>query len=239
MPNWVHQTAFVLHSRPYRESSALVTFFSHDKGKFNGIVNGVRGTKSAKRMNKSAMLQPFQMLEISWHAINPSQELVKVRELEHSGMNFPLSGTANLCGLYANELLYRLLFPCNETLAVFEAYQTLLYGLLKSQEQTSDHAKSEIEWALRQFEYQLLSDLVAGFSVEEFAELQLQSHYQFLTDFGWQKAPQGVSGECLLKLQQRNFCQSCLPAWKAMMRQMIDQQLNGKPLISRKLFSQK
>ncbi|CAN8142172.1 DNA repair protein RecO (recombination protein O) [uncultured Thiomicrorhabdus sp.] len=101
-------SAFVLHSRPYRETSALVTFFCAERGKFNAIVRGVRGSKKAHL--KAALLQPFQELDLSWKE-KAHSDLVSLQSIEHGKMRLPLEGQSAVCALYLNELMYRLLYP--------------------------------------------------------------------------------------------------------------------------------
>ncbi len=51
------QAAYVLHSRPYRDTSALVDFFTLEHGKVSAVVKGARNPKSKFR----AVLQPLHL----------------------------------------------------------------------------------------------------------------------------------------------------------------------------------
>ena len=57
-----YQKAFVIHSRPYKETSLIVTFLSENNGKINAVAKG------AKRKNSrlSGNLEPFQCLNIDF-----------------------------------------------------------------------------------------------------------------------------------------------------------------------------
>lgn len=229
------QFAYVLHSRPYQETSALVTFYSAHSGKFNGIVRGVRGAKSNK---KSALIQPFQRLELAWKS-NSRSDLVSISQIEFAGLSFPLSGTTNICGLYANELLYRLVFPQVESEQIFGIYETLLYELLKAQALSSDERKAKLEIALRHFEYTLLTELLDGFELSNIPQIDVNQAYFFEKDSGWQYYSQGVRGKCLLSLQagiESEMADDCLPVLKKMMRHYLSILLGNKPLNARKLF---
>lgn len=229
--------AYVLHSRAYRETSALMTFLTAEHGKFNAIVRGVHGPK-AKR--KTALTQPFQRLEIRWKT-NHRSDLVQLQALEFSQLNFPLSSTANLCGLYANELLYRLLFAQMEMPAIFAVYEQLLYELLQSQQFVKPEQQPKIEWALRRFELFLLSELVDGFSLENIDELAPDKAYQFVPDWGWRmqhsNSRLAILGSHLQSLRDDVFCTEALASLKRLMRQQVQLLLGNKPLHARKLFS--
>jgi len=252
MPETIQQHAFVLHRRPYRESSALVTFFSQENGKFNGIVRSVR---TGKKNNKLALLQPFQRLELVWQKTHKSSEsdLIAIRQIDSGDLRFPLQQTANICGLYANELLYRLLYSQHEVPSIYRAYQHLLYELLKVQQFSGEPYQQGLQIALRQFEYQLLCELQPGFDL---AAIQGQSGEAILTEqgyyyqpeMGWQFAPDKhdrftdgefnkVSGRCLVALQQGHIPADCLAALKRFMRQNLAILLGNKPLNTRKLFT--
>ncbi|WP_130537250.1 DNA repair protein RecO [Thiomicrorhabdus indica] len=233
MPNFEQHCAYVLHSRPYRETSALVTFIAPQKGKFNAIVRGVKGPKAK---NKSALIQPFQKLELRWKP-NERSELVSLQSLEFAQLSFPLQATANICGLYANELLYRLMFPQIEAQTIFHVYEQLLYSLVKTQTLDKADQQAQIEWGLRLFEYQILSEWLEGFSLENIENLSQEFRYEFIPDWGWKHHPQGICGRDLLSLQNQEFVQASLPALKRLMRYQISSLLGNKPLNTRKLFS--
>ena len=238
------QYAYVLHSRPYQETSALVTFYSSHKGKFNGIVRGVRGAKSTKKL---ALVQPFQRLELGWKSSSRS-DLVSIQQIEFAGLCFPLSGTNNVCGLYANELMYRLVFPQIESEQVFDSYESLLYQLVKIQSLDTAERKTVLEMALRRFEYMLLTELLDGFELSNIPEIDPQRAYFFEKDSGWQYYSQGISGKCLLSLlaqihgeveqdQTGEMPTDCLPVLKKMMRHYLGILLGNKPLNARKLLA--
>ena len=53
------QPAYVLHSRPYRETSLLLECLTRDHGRLGVIARGVRGERSRTRR---AQLEPFQSM---------------------------------------------------------------------------------------------------------------------------------------------------------------------------------
>ena len=55
--------AFVLKTKPYRDTSLLAYFYTKDFGKINGIVKGIRDT----RARFGGMLEPFSLNEILFY----------------------------------------------------------------------------------------------------------------------------------------------------------------------------
>ncbi|BCN93159.1 DNA repair protein RecO [Thiomicrorhabdus immobilis] len=237
----IEQSAFVLHSRPYRETSALVTFFTPEYGKVNGVVRGVRGGRKTASQ-KTAMLQPFQQLTLQWREKSNSQtDLLSIQQIELANLRFPLQAEANICGLYVNELLYRLLFPQVATEALFDIYQQTLYQLLAAQQ------RSEQAWSLRQFEFQLLSELGHGLLCDQDVHQQTisaEATYQYYPQYGavlsaCDSQQQGVliQGECLLALDEMRYCEHCLPQLKRLFRAILALYLGDKPIMTRELFN--
>lgn len=233
--------AYVLHTRPYRETSVIATFLTQQHGKLNGVVRGVRG-KSRSSMQKNAVLQPFQKLVISWRdKSQSSNDLVTIRSFEAEPVRFFLEGESSFCGLYINELLYRLLFQRVGVETLFAEYQQALLQLM------SVDSRSEQAWVLRQFELHLLHELGVSLQLQQDANKQpvkAELQYQFYPEMGAYPLLEGetigngvlLSGECLLKLAQRNYCEACLPVWKRLLRQVLNVYLGSKPIMTRRLF---
>lgn len=236
----IEQPAFVLHSRAYRETSALVTFFSPDYGKFNGIVRGVRGGRKTASQ-KSALLQPFQLLTIQWRErANKSSDLVSIHQFERAELYFPLAGEASICGLYLNELLYRLLFTKISVGGLFDGYQQALYQLLAAQN------RAEQAWSLRQFEFHLLNELGQGIVCDVDLEQQPidpKASYYFYPETGAINIEQDglgtgvfIKGNSLLALAEQRYCENALPDLKRLLRTVLTQYLGDKPIMTRQLF---
>ncbi len=116
------QPAFLLHKRPYRETSALVELLTLGHGRVRAVAQGVQRPGSRSR----AQLQPFAPLHVTWVG---EGELKRLRLMESRGAAALLVGEGLLCGLYANELLTRTL-PVELPVAdVFAFYTALLEAL--------------------------------------------------------------------------------------------------------------
>ncbi|MBN2646731.1 MAG: DNA repair protein RecO [Thiotrichales bacterium] len=244
------QVAWVLHSRPYRETSALVTFFSAEQGKFNAIARSVRGGKKAQ--GKAALLQPFRPLQLRWQA-RVTQPLPTLSAFESAGSHFPLQGQTAVCGLYINELLYRLLYPGLAQEALFQDYTQVLWALTKLQLQPIEQQSYTQACALRWFEWHLLDTLGHGIEWSQDAHGQaiadeLDYVYQPHTGFWpWHPAlgipqTQAISGRCVQQLaaarQPWPFCPPafCLKSLRQLLSQALAPHLGSQPIQARKLL---
>src|SRR5256886_14084261 len=91
------QPAFVLHTYPYKETSAIVEAFSVAFGRVAMVARGARRARSELR----GILQAFQPLTLSWAGAGELKTLIKA---EWRGGVAPGEGAAVLCGLLLEEL---------------------------------------------------------------------------------------------------------------------------------------
>ncbi|SFR49448.1 DNA repair protein RecO [Thiomicrospira sp. ALE5] len=153
----IQQPAYVLHSRPYKETSVQVTLLMPQQGKRFATFRGVRQASKAARQ-KQAWLQPFQPLQVAWQASPANQDWLMPNHLEAYGQIHWLEGEANLCGLYLNELLYLCLPLAQPCETLFVAYIQTLQALSQL---TGDLTTKRQQQAglLRHFELHLLQEL--------------------------------------------------------------------------------
>src|SRR5256885_7513350 len=137
------QPAFVLHTYPYRETSAIVEILSAACGRVALVARGAKRTRSELR----GVLQAFQPLTISWAGAGELKTLIRA---EWRGGLPLVTGSALLCGFYLNELLLKLLPREDPHPQLFRDYESTLAKLAAGAEQAP---------ALRQFEVQLLAQL--------------------------------------------------------------------------------
>ncbi|GAB2718496.1 DNA repair protein RecO [Halomonas garicola] len=218
------EPAFLLHRRPYRETSALVDLLTLDHGRIRAVARGVQrpGAKSRQR------LQPFAPLFVTWRG---ERELKRLRLMETRGQVALLAGEGLLCGLYANELATRLLPPEMPAAEVFAFYTALLDALPRPAERML---------ALRRYEWALLEALGATprFATPDGAALDGQTRYAFDAPSGaFIPAAGGIDGRALRYLARGGWHQPGLAgALKALMRQALAPHLGHTELRSRRLL---
>ncbi len=218
------QSAFVLHSRPYRESSALVDFFTPE-GRLRAVLRGARG-------RAGTLARPFVPLEVEFRGRG---DLKAVGRLESAGLAYWLDGNALFSGMYLNELLIRLLPAEDAHPAMFEHYVATLPALA---------AKRPLEPILRAFEWRLLTELGYGFALDQDIAGQpvvSTALYRLLPDTGLEPVgqfqPGLFNGAELLAMAEADWeIPGALAAAKRLMRQALAPHLGGRPLVSRELF---
>lgn len=229
------EPAFVLHSRPYRETSALIDLFSRHYGRFRVVAKGVRGTKKNNRV-----LSPYTPLLITWSG---KSELKTLRHVESSGSPILLQGDRLYCGFYLNELLLRLLAEHDAHTDLFDQYLHVLMKL----------ANDEIpmELSLRVFEFNLLEDIGYGLVLDTDADtgdpVIPEGHYWFdpTTGFTLKDSIIGQQlmgrnwflGEELLAIHAGDFDKpATASAAKKLIRLAFQPHIGDAPLKSRALF---
>ena len=96
------EPAYILHVRPWRETSVLVEALSGQHGRIGLVARGVQGPKNQVLR---AALQPFQHVRLD--AVLRG-ELARLTAAESIDAAPRLLGDAALAGFYVNELLLRL-----------------------------------------------------------------------------------------------------------------------------------
>ncbi len=225
------QSAFILHSRPYRDTSSLLEVFTREHGRIGLVARGARGPKSKLR----SVLQPFQPVLLSWLARG---DLGTLTDAESQGISKSLTGRALLSGYYLNELLQRLTHRHDPHPALYDAYQEAMSGL-------SDIAQTER--VLRLFEKRLLRELGYGLvldhDVVSGAPLDAAALYSYHLErgpvFAEHTAVRGLllHGDSLLSLDSDDLGDvRSLRESKRLMRAVLALYLGDKPLKSRDLF---
>ncbi len=218
------QPAYVLHSRAYRESSALVDLLT-PQGRLRAVLRGARG-------KAGTLARPFVPLEVE---LRGRGELKNVGRLEAAGSANLLGGAALFSGLYLNELLIRLLPAEDPHPIVFEHYAMTLLALAEGR---------TLEPLLRAFEWRLLGELGYGFALDRDLHglpVAPTGLYRLRADAGMEPVGQlqpGVfQGAELLAMAEADWtAPGALAAAKRLMRQALAPHLGGRPLVSRELF---
>ncbi|USH02928.1 DNA repair protein RecO [Grimontia kaedaensis] len=224
------QRCFVLHSRPYSETSLILDVFSENHGRVSLMAKGARG----KRSPLKGALQPFTPLLMKWSGRG---EMHTLRHAEAMGLAIPLSGNALFSGFYLNEILSRVVEP--ET-----AYHQLFFDYVNALTDLAQHSNPEP--ALRCFELALLDSLGYGVDFLHCAgsgePVDASMTYIFREQQGFVASLMKsnnltFTGSDLEALATRQFSTAeQLKAAKRFTRLALKPYLGSKPLKSRELF---
>lgn len=238
MKNVLLQPAYVLHRRPYRESSFLVELLTPDYGRLTLIAKGVRKARSPQQ----GLLQPFVPLLVSWVG---KIELMTLTHVEmHAQANrshSSLQGECLFAGFYLNELLIGLLQKWDAHPVLYTAYEKALSALQVPRLEQK---------ALRSFEKCLLEEL--GYGLFSKSDLSLSNtfaadqYYRFIPEQGFVLSELGdaaqaksniFSGKSLLAIAREDWEQEeTLQDAKRLTRFLLAPLLGNRPLYSRQLF---
>lgn len=222
------QPAFILHHRPYRETSLLLEVFTRDYGRIALVARGVRKNRSQTR----PLLQSFHPLLISWQG---KTELMTLQQVELADIPIPLKGECLLSGFYLNELLIRLLQKQDPHPKLYTIYRDTLLELAGNTLQQK---------YLRLFEKKLLDEL--GYGLQLCQTFEANQLYRFYPEQGFQlhEGPENepvsvlFSGKSLLALKAEQLeDEESLQEIKRLMRMAFSVLLGPEPLQSRRLFT--
>lgn len=228
----LQEPAYVLHRRPWRETSLMVDVFTLNHGRMTVIAKGANSAKSPLK----AQLQPFRPLVMNWVGRGDLKTLTQLDV--HSGP--ALSRTISLySGLYLNELLQRVLPASDPHPTLFAAYIDAIGRL---------SGTTDVEPVLRRFELAFASALGYDFAWDIATDTgqSIEAGQQYCYD-PEQGIVSGVSsgvrlqnlpGDVLLALAREDFeSGACRRVSKRVMRVLTDYLLQGRPLNSRSLFT--
>lgn len=178
------EAAYVLHTRPYKETSQIIEVFTHRYGRLGLLARGSRRPKSALR----GLLNAFQPLRIGWAGRG---ELPALTMAEFAGPAAVFTGNRLLGGFYMNELLIKLVQRNDPHPGLFLLYAQTMGSL-------SEEAPLEPE--LRCFEMGLLRELGYGLNLHSDAithePLREDARYEYRIEVGAVLAdPVGLAGE--------------------------------------------
>ena len=226
MDGW--QRAFVLHSRPWSETSLMLDVFTEESGRVRLVAKGAR----SKRSNLKGALQPFTPLLVRFGGRG---EVKTLRSAEAVSLALPLSGITLYSGLYVNELISRVLEHETRFSELFFDYLHCIQALAG--------ATGTPEPALRRFELALLGHLGYGVDFLHCAGSEDTMTYRYREEKGFIASVvidnSTFTGRQLRALYEREFPDlDTLRAAKRFTRIALKPYLGGKPLKSRELFRQ-
>ncbi|HAT8492673.1 TPA: DNA repair protein RecO [Vibrio vulnificus] len=225
------QRCFVLHRRPYSESSLILDVFSEEFGRITLMSKGAR----SKRSNLKGALQPFTPLLLKWSGKGAMKTL---RQAEPISLGLPLTGINLYSALYVNELIGRVLMQEVPMPGLFHDYLFALTELAQA---------DNPEPALRRFELALLAAMGYGVDFLHCAgtgePIDPQMTYRYREQKGFIASVRRDNltflGNELIAISERRFLtKEQLQAAKRFTRIALKSYLGGKPLKSRELFIQ-
>lgn len=216
---------YVLHQRPYKNSSQLLECFTLNHGRVGLVAQGSRRSGRGQR----ALLQAFVPLRFYWVRRGELGRLVQVEADTCGGL--ALRGNGLLAAYYVNELIMALTARDDANPIVYARYRDCLQRL------ASD---AHVARTLRVFELELLQGLgyglELGFEADNRQPVEPEKRYE--VDF--ENGPREVSGETgylgreLISLRDHVLDDaSSLQAARRLLGRVLDAHLGGRKLRSR------
>ena len=224
------QPAFILHHRPFRDSSQILDIVTRDHGKIALVARGSRGSKS----RLAGVLRPFSPLRVSCVA---RSDLGTLTGAEAAGAPLGLQGDAILSAFYVNELLLNFLHRHDPQPEIYALYSEVIRALGS----TNNFAR-----CLRSFELELLSLLgyAVNFQFESGTQQPLdpEQNYEYRVEQGpvavqRSEGAMVYTGAVLTSIQAQEFDDSeVLRSAGRLLRAVVAHHLGGKELKSRKVL---
>jgi DNA repair protein RecO (recombination protein O) len=229
------ELAYVLHHRPYRDTSRILDLLTRHYGRVTAFARGVRGGRKGAA-SFGSLLQPFNRLLVSWHSRSDAGQLTGA---ESDGPMTSLPDAHWASGFYMNELLLTLLTHQDSQPPVFDLYAAALEAL---------KAGAEPAVILRVFEKRLLEAVGYGLALEHEAlsnaPIESDRVYRYQPSRGAVRI-EGVaegslifSGASLLALAREDLSEAATRSdARRLLRAALDACLEGRSLQSRRVLA--
>lgn len=231
----VLQPAYLLHHRPYRDTSRILELFTRDYGRITVFARGARGGKKSAA-SLTAVLQPFHRVLISWSGRGEAGQL---NAAEFDGAYCELPASRMMSGYYLNELLLRLFERHDAHAEVFDVYD----GALSRLKQLQDDEAA----VLRQFEKRLLQSLGYGLALTHDVDgvpIDPRCMYRYRIEQGAVRidgvadAPLSMLGRSFLSLAADDYSEVTVRTdARQLLRAALDRYLEGRGLRSREVLT--
>lgn len=224
------QPGYILHRRPFRDSSQILDIVTRDHGKIAVVARGSRGAKS----RLAGVLRPFLPLQVSWVA---KSDLGTLTGAEAAGAPSGMVGDALLSAYYINELLLNFLHRYDPQPEIYALYTQVIQALAGT---------DDVAATLRCFEIEFLSLLGYAVNLDQVAysheSVVAEQNYEYRIEQGPVAVQRDAgemifSGSCLLAIAEQRFDDpDTLRAANRLLREVIAFHLGGKELKSRKVL---
>ena len=217
--------AFLLHQRPYGNTSVMAEIFTLDNGRISVIARGAKNPKS----KFFGVLSPFSKLRITYRGRSELKTLTNVDKEDIFSNSFSkLSYTL----LYINELLIKILPQGAPQKELFNLYDKFLLEIKTS---------NEIDIILRRFEIDLLEMLGYGINfineVDSGHSIDADKLYDFVPELGFKESPNGIfNGKEIISISKLDFENINKKKFKSLTTMAIGYSLDGGDLKSRQIF---
>src|SRR5688500_7506646 len=172
-------TALVLHTYSYSETSLIVEVFTRHFGRVGLLAKGAKRPRSVLR----GSLLAFQPLTITWFGKN---ELRTLAHADWQAVLPQLTGIGLICGFYLNELILKLLRRDDPHEKLFDYYKEAIMQL--RQVKTEGRHNVSVNTLLRRFELHLLKELGYAVLLGNDADLGTQispsKTYEYINEHG-------------------------------------------------------
>ena len=227
-----NEPAWLLHHRPFRDSSRILDVLTRDHGRLSLVARGSRSAKSRLK----GILRPFLPLQISWVI---RSDLGTLTGAEMNGAPISLTGDALLSGYYVNELILNFLHRHDPQPEIYAVYRAAISDLGSS---------TGVSATLRRFEIEILSLLGYALNLDHDTrsdnELGPESRYEYQAEqgpvpSGDREGPMIFTGAELRAIARQEFRDpQTLQDAGRLLRQVIAWHLDGKELKSRKVLQE-
>ena len=217
---------YILHHRPYRDTSRILEIVTRDHGRLTLFARGVRGPKA----KLASILQPFQMLLFSWTGRGEGAQLTGAESAQAAP---PLPPACLMAAFYLNELLMKLTTRHDPLPLLFDTYHAALEGLRQG---------AALEPQLRVFEKRLLEALGYGLDLDAEAHtgkrIEPDEYYHFRPEQGLiatvADAAGALAGHSVIGLANEHLAGAReLEDAKRLLQAALAQCLEGRPLATR------
>jgi DNA repair protein RecO (recombination protein O) len=221
--------AYILHHLPYRDTSRILEVLTREYGRLSLFARGVRGPKS----RLAALLQPFQLLLLSWSGRGEAPQLTGAELPGSSAAAAALPASCLMACYYLNELLLKLTTRHDPHPSLFDSYSRALEHL---------RGGAALEPRLRIFEKRLLAEVGYGLdlTVESRTGRRIASgaYYFFRPGEGLvatsPEAPGAFPGSSLESLEQEHLATPAgLADARRLLKSALDHCLEGRELTTR------
>jgi DNA repair protein RecO (recombination protein O) len=221
--------AYILHHLPYRDTSRILEVLTREHGRLSLFAHGVRGPKS----KLAALLQPFQLLLLSWSGRGEAPQLTGAELPGSSAAATALPASCFMACYYLNELVLKLTTRHDPHPGLFDSYTQALGELRRA---------AVLEPHLRIFEKRLLAEVGYGLdlTVESRTGRRVApgAHYFFRPGEGLvatsAEAPGALPGSSLASLdQERLTTPAQLADARRLLKTALDHCLEGRELATR------